>query len=276
MSRSMRLSVCLLAFVFICSGCVAPWTLGRLPMREFLVGADPAIHLALRGQRRGTELRNQVFLLTAAQTLWIWGAALTLPDGTRLAATEISSLEKRDDDGGVPIALGFGVGVAGGLRGRRGGWGEHGSEGWGEGTAHGGRSSAVRSGIGMGVGVPLWRAFGRSGAGETPRSVEFRYDLPEGLSTCDGAEFTVYVATADDQDGDSGDGADEASTPADADSTESVQVTELRIPVTFVLGEILSGDDDSDDQDGDEATDDTREQTREMLRDVQFTLKQRT
>ncbi|NOZ22522.1 MAG: hypothetical protein GXP25_15680 [Planctomycetes bacterium] len=234
-------------------GCKNVPTVNDFAKQEFVVDHKPPVHLAVRGSRSGRKVVCQVFLLTASRSLWISGADIRQADGTVLGPKRIKSLEQREEDEGAPISIGFGFGV-GTTRGGGFGGEESCADSWSS------SGSSTSYGTGFGVGIPVWRLLGGSSGRETPRSLEFTYELPAAQASCEGCEVIVYVAQTSKA---------TEKKKKDRDKKSAVEAEmKNRIPVAFVMAEAAVKKD--------EKADDTKETTKRLVREIQFTLKRTT
>jgi hypothetical protein len=251
------------------SGCMMPGKVTDFSKQEFAVQGESPVHVALRAMRRDRQVVCQVFLLPASGSARLSGGDLKLANGASLDPVRFKSLEERSSLPAPPVGLSVGFGVGSGRSrgiGHRSGGGV--SE-WRCGSSPPGSvgttSGSYRSGFGMVV--PVWRLLGRDRSAESPRSVEFSYELPETQATLDGCELAVYVVPG--TDGKSKEDARPTDAGRELAAYDNVAAeVRARHPVTFVLAEKRPTD-----QEGRDATDDTRQKTRELVREIQFTLK---
>lgn len=251
------------------AGCAVTPTVNDFAKQEFIARDEKPIHVALRGSRRDRRLTCQVFLLTAAESLWLSRVDLKTADGSVLVPREVKSLDPRPSRGGPTIGFGFGIPLGGSSRGSGGGSDCH--------TGSGGSGSSSAR-IPVGAAVPIGKLLKGLAKDEAPKSLQLTYDLPDNASTCDGAELTVCVASSAQQGKDEKDKgpatasskkADDGGAPTSAKDGE----TPATAVMSFGLCEKPLASDDKDEPS--EQKDQTQEKTKQLVREIQFTLKQK-
>ncbi len=238
------------------AGCVTVPTVNDMTKQEFISSDAPSVHLALRGCRNDRQLTCQVFLLTAAESLWISSVEMRQPDGAIIEPKRAESLDTPPRRSGPQISIGFGIPLGG----NSGGSG-------GDCDSKGGSGSF--SGIPGGMRIPVSKLLRGLTKKDAPRSLQLTYELDEGRSA-QGCELTVRVRSGSDTTQDAKNDVDNQKAPTAASTQPDTQPAPDKADSRVLI--FAMGEQQWHRKDKDESK--TKEETKQLIREIKFTLKQ--